>query len=244
MRVLQALYGRDRTAAAYAEWLDARIREQAKTPDPLASWDDIPDSSVAAGWRQDSHGFLCVACADNFWQVIEIGDTDPLCAACARYFGWEPSRVQALRVPPSHSLLRASGYLPGGRRETVRVTGSDSITRDYQTGDARGFASGAWDMNTTGTYSGDIERPRLEMTGTTSEEGHEFSFVAAFAYDPSPLGFPCGPYGTAPAPYGFRFEAGTLSSGEETAAFTDAFTMLDAIAAGTAAFTGPARRDR
>ena len=69
----------------------------------------------------------------------------------------------------------------------------------------------------------------MEISGSTTREGHRFSFTVTLAYDPSPQGW-------RRSPYGFRFISGTLTGRGRTRMITDAFGLLDTIGCGEQAF--------
>jgi hypothetical protein len=236
VRILQMLFGPDEVAAVYQQWLDVALREQEKTAEPLRSWDEIAIDSAPVGWPQrDVHGFLCACCTECFWQVITVGDIlERLCGRCARReLDMEPGQVWAPRLPPADAHIAYPGLLPGERREnTIEASLTDGSTRRYGLGDARAFlASRNWmDLDARGTLSGLADQPRMEVTGSTSAEGHQFAFIVTLDFDPTPQG-------TRQAPYGFRYTSGTLTSHGETCAIADPFDLLDTIARGEAEFT-------
>jgi hypothetical protein len=133
VRILQLLFGCDEVAAAYRRWLDQALSEQAKTAVPLHSWDEIAIDSAPVGWgNRDVHGFLCVCCGGNCWQVILAdGFPDRLCARCARReLALDPGQVWAPRLPPAHGHLEFPGLLPGEPHEnSIEVRLTDGTTR-------------------------------------------------------------------------------------------------------------------
>jgi hypothetical protein len=235
VRVLQMLFGHDDVAAAYQQWLDAALGEQAKTARPLGSWDEIAIDSAPIGWPQrDVHGFLCVCCCECFWQVITVGDIlERLCGRCARReLHMEPGQVWAPRLPPADGHIACPGLLPGEPRQaTIEATLTDGSTRRYGLGDASAFLASRWlGLDATGALSGPADLPRMQVTGSTSAEGHRFSFIVTLDFDPAPQG-------TSRTPYGFRYTAGTLTCNGQTRTFADPVDLLDTIARGQEAFT-------
>lgn len=237
VRILQLLHGCDEVAAVYCEWLGTALREQAKTARPLQAWDELALDSAPIGWDRDRHGFLCWCCGDAFWQVIPVGDSDRLCGRCARReLNLKPGQVWAPRLPAADGHIASPGLLPGEPFENeIELPLSDGTSRRYGLGDAGPFLlPDGWMNLTADRYlaSGEADRPRMEITGSTAREGHRFSFMVALGYDPSPQGW-------RQAPYGFRYTTGTLTGPGAARAFTDPVSLLDTIALGEQAFAGP-----
>jgi hypothetical protein len=238
VRILQLLFGCDEVAAAYSQWLDGALSEQAKTAGRLRSWDEVALDSTPIGWgNRDVHGFLCARCGDSSWQVIlAAGFPDRLCVRCARELDLEPGQVWAPRLPPAHGHLEYPGRLPAEAHESsITVRLGDDTTRRYELGDATAFlVHSDWGdrmgMTAAGTVSGEADRPRMEISGSTRREGHRLAFAVILDFDPAPQG-------TRQAPYGFRYTAGTLTSHGQACAITGVFDLLDTIARGEEALT-------
>ena len=239
VRILQLLYGCNEVAAAYRQWLDEALSEQAKTAAPLCSWDEIAIDSAPVGWgNRDVHGFLCERCGDTCWQVILAdGFPDRLCARCVRReLALDPGQVWAPRLPPAHGHLEYPGLLPGEPHEnSIDVRLTDGTTARYGLGDASPFLVRSYwgermDLTASAIVSGEAGRPHMEISGSTRREEHRFSLFITLDFDPEPQG-------TRQAPYGYRYTAGALTCHGETRTVTDVFGLLDAIARGEAAFT-------
>lgn len=238
VRILQMLHGHDEVAIVYQQWLDNTLAGQAKTAEPLRSWNEIAIDAAPIGWGQrDRHGFLCLRCGECDWQVVTIGDIEErLCGRCAREMHMEPGKVWAPRTPPAEGHIACPGLLPDEPHEnSIDASLADDGTRNYPVGDANAFiVDHHWmGMDTSGHLAGSADRPRMEITGSTGAEGHKFSFIITLEYDPAPQGF-------RKNPYGFRYVSGTLTSHGETCAVTDPFELLDTIALGEAEYPVPA----
>ncbi|GIJ28264.1 hypothetical protein Vqi01_34260 [Micromonospora qiuiae] len=233
--LLILLYNPVRVGAAYADWLKRELAEQAKTAEPLTSWNQTHLTiSPLPRWNRDRLGFLCAVgcCDDGFWQVCEMGSSDStslMCVGCARkYEKLQPSDVWAPRTPPAHGKLVHPGILGDEPCDnTMGLTGSTD--REWLLGEANAFLVGDWlGMEVRPQFRLTDNPARLEIVGRTTTAGHRFDLTASFVYDPATLHLHY-----RDMPNGFRYETGTLTNQDgTTATIDDPFIMLSAIDAG------------